>query len=690
MVRINDGLTTASQKESYTQTTSINKIDNVGTEALSNIQKSSNLLIQETQRLRDNAVREQLRKEEIDYQTNALIPKLQADMQQESLKTLYTLTAIDEANRQEQENALANAYILKATSDAELAFDTNYQNILSSSGKYGEGLIENTQKYLNQNLLDIEKNAPNGKAIEKLQIWASNFKTKSLGKAVEDKNTIRNYSIIENVSGTVNNLSNILLTNPNDTRQLGIEELISETIKTTSLDPIKKEEAIKNLSKNITLSKIQGFANIGDFESSNRFLLENANKLNNQEYQKVLKQNFQAEKEMQNLKVDLGIKQQAQQKFFEGSLSYRDLENPKISKAIDEVFLTQATIAEQEFLNRGDIKGYVNSLTQTIKSSKLPIKAYKSYFEDISQGSNPARSVAAAQVFKNINEDVSALGVFSEIDKNTKVKLELINRLSPYSDPENTIKKVNLVLDKTTQKGEALEESWKALVTSKDSTIERSAKSVLRGANLMAWYNGAPQNTSEIELDYKESLYNYFKISNGNLEVAEKLALKEISDSYRISEINGTKEAVRYPVEYFYQGEDSELFLNNITDQAKKSNRKFDSKDLTLDNIPVKILPIEGVTGNQINNNYTSWQLVVNKEGAYPEVLARVDVPLNLKESRADWYKNWVDSGRLIEKKLEKEYGKLAKFGYETLTQSETTNLTRKQEADKTLSSIGK
>jgi hypothetical protein len=338
-------------------------------------------------------------------------------------------------------------------------------------------------------------------------------------------------------------------------------------------------------------------------------------------------------------------------------------------------------MAAESLLENGDVGGYVNGITQLIlQRPNLPLKAYDDYFKDaLSSQNNPTKTISVAQIIRNLGDNPETLPVTESLSAYTKAKAEIISRRSPMVDPITAIKQADEIMALDKGKKDFLNDRFNTEV--KDKAITGS--DIVNKIGLNGWFSFAPESTPDLELDYNQSLKDYYTLTNGDFDMASELAVKDLKSTYRVSEINGKKEAVRYPVEYFFNGDDEiKAVKSHVETEVKKKFQSINIEDMTVQIADVngvkvskgfKILPIEGITNNQKSSDKVTFKIVNSAQGMDWDVIDVIDIPKNIaSQQKIKEAKNWVDAQIKAETRTKEEYAKLRNLNIAEKMQTST------------------
>lgn len=641
--------------------------------ALENIAQTERDLLGNARQARQDAAREQARLKEMKYQADSIISKLQVDVQQQAFRTIDILASIEEKNRQEKANAVANAYILDATSKTELGFNQFYNDARSKAGKYGEGLFDNTQEFVNQQLLDLEKNAPNEIAKAKLQQFAANFKVNALGKAIDDASNIRNNSIIMDADQAVNLAGNKLQTKP-DADVFGAVNQAAEVLRTAGLSPDEVRKKTDKYTEFLVTAHINGAVNTGDFDLAKTSLLKYRDKFSGDNFVKIVESVKSSELENVKQQNKTIVENQSQKFYIKGQLT--GTEPKEVLKAAGEVFIKTASALDLQLNQTKDLGSYVSGMTKFLENkSNIGLNEYKDYFQYSLSSKDPTKAVGAAKVIENLINNPQASKIQSTLGNELIARAEVINRMARVTGYEAAVKQADEILNLPNSEREFWNKQYREQTTDRSfKSVNMNAEQIIEELNMDNFFSTPDQNKS-IELDYNAYLKDFYVLYKGNLDLAQKSALDSLKGQYAKTSYNANVKVIkdgsveelgesvdRYPVDYFYPTEEAQGHFTDALKSALDSKYTIDWNERTINlngkHVPFKVVPVPGVTETQVGKQWLSWQIVNATPGYEWDVIERVNTKSDLaSEQTLKWYNNWVKNGKKWSEKVEKEYG---------------------------------
>lgn len=131
-------------------------------------------------------------------------------------------------------------------------------------------------------------------------------------------------------------------------------------------------------------------------------------------------------------------------------------------------------------------------------------------------------------------------------------------------------------------------------------------------------FGGAPEASFRMKAEYDSAVAQYFKFTNGNVQLAQDMAWDGIKSRYGRSTVNGAPEIIKYAPSKMYPGITDEIIRQDITDVAKASGFTGDPK-----NVVMKPTPMTEDSKGLV------WQLEVQDEfGVYDVLRDERNVPV--------------------------------------------------------------
>jgi hypothetical protein len=672
MVKINDN-----QGGAYLSTTLRNPVTNTpqvkaeGREAVQASQQLTNNLVQKANQERQEAAQSAARAKEIQFQGENTLKNLDIKLQETALSTMTNLALMDEKNRQARENDVANSYILKQTSELALKAQVFNQENRKNAGRYGEGLFENTQNWVNSQLTELEKNAPNELARVKLQSYAADFKVKQIGNAIQEADSMRKEGLVIDVQETIEMAAKQAYA---DTTQFDLDTTISRTSAVLAAAGIDKNKVVKINQANaekIILARMDGLLDTGNFKQIKEDISKLGGDISIDSLLKVLDKAEKLEQNTINNNYKELLKKNVTDQYLKGE--FTGAEHTDFKKAAGEVFINTAIEFEKQMQETGDVSVFVNGITAFLKDKAgAKLTEYKTFFEANLKSKDPLKAIGSAQILKNLMSDIDGSKIIDSISKEDVARAESMLDLTKIMDFDSAMNQTNALMNITPQERSFYDTTYRNAVRGWFGNEKtKSVKDIVEDTDLDTW-TSTPDADPTIALDFERLRKQFFTIYKGDIHKAEETASNIIRAQFARSNINsvdGTVTVERYPVESFYPTEKLQTeFKKQVSGYMKQKlgdNLNWEKREIKINDdlvVPFKIVPIRGLTENQKNKEFTSWQIINAKPGYGFEPLMTVNVPTDLfSEQNKKSHSSWLASKAKTLEQSKESYAQLQK-----------------------------
>lgn len=690
MVKIND-----SNNNSYFSTTfkgdnSVTPQVTPNNSGLSNLNKQDSVNVQHLQQIQNQVAKEAAQKEEADFQSKSILSKLDGQVSDMAVKTVGTLISIDEKNRQQKEEDVAKSYLLNKKVDLQLGYQQFYSEAVKNSGKYGENLVPQVHKWVNNQLLQIENQAPNEAAKAMMQEWAANFKVSTIGSAIKEKENINNDAIKSDVQNTIENLMKMGNATPD------MLDNLTPTLKSAGLtdseasDYINKSKG-KLLQSNMTNVLLSG--NIQLFKSA--LQSEDVKKyLPMETQQQFLKQGLDLELKLGKEQLKSQFSGEQQQKYINGKLTLAEFNQNETQEALNNYAYSQAQMLKEKFGNSPAIysEGLFDLFT---KNPDMPIKAYSNIANNAISSKDPNISIPAAYTITRIAQDNKYGNVYSSFNDQTKIDAEALVTFAKTMDFQSAVETLSKMKSQTPANEKQIQIDLQTLHQNKDSAYIKTASGILNEIGYgNSWLTNDPDptNTMNIESDYNNKFNTFYKIYR-DVGLAEQAALKSIKAEYKPETFNSNtlirqpdianpgrfveKELGdsldKYGPSQFFVPNQFPAIKNYIKDHLQ-SQEHLSGLDIDLDknwiydpktklNTPFKVISIPGVTEMQLDDSskVASFYIVNALPNHDWEVIDTVDVPKTVAEQeQIKFYEDYKNGQKKLSEKITRDWGSIA------------------------------
>lgn len=652
---------------------------------LENLSKNSSVTLRQLSQVQENAARESAKNKELEFQKKSILEKLDSSLSGLAVDTVSKLVTIDFQNQQSKDKELADSYLSKEKTRTLVDFTNFYNENKTKAGKYGEGLFESTQDWINNRLLEIEKNAPNELAKHNLQDFAATFKVSGLEKAISDKQTIRNYSLISDIGDHAQILSN----DPNSTFA-DIDGLEPQLIK-TGVPRDQVEKAMTSIKENFAISKINQTLNSKDFELAKEMLdnprfqtdisptklLATINRTEKLE-EKWIKENNKKFKEASAI-----------DRFEKNELTSLEAKDPDIKKYIENSVYHKSVALEP--LLEVEPAAYIEGILDVVtKNPNVQLDAYNKVLSSGLQSEDPNKVLANAAVINKIKDDSKYNAVYSQLTEETQARATLITELAKVYSPQTTLNKVNASFN-----GKARDPDEVSKYTETTNKYYNKSGKSIYSSLYTSWYipfEADPVNFHSIESSYKKSYKLFLKIPGVDDITASKLAEKAVLSEFQPSVFNSAAnytmdkdtnwfgaitenfkfmrdydEIEKTPVEKFFTNKDFPFILNKMEEALieKYPDAEIDMEKRTLkigeDVKTFKLKAIPGITENQGDGNFVTYQIINGLPDSGGEVIIdQVHLPLNPYDKKSmEFWESFAKGEKTVSEKLAQQYKQL-------------------------------
>lgn len=646
MVKISDFLNTeqrvAVQNNSYGQE-AVKQLADAGLQAEG---QYVNNKLQEASREKANARSQAMQAAQIKANEKYQLQNIYGNLQEVQLKTVQTLAAIDEANRQQQEKAMASTYVLNTEVDYALKAKQKMKEIVNSSKPDGSDIMEQFNNWHNEYNIEAEKNAPNAQAIASLKNLNANNMIKFGGYAIDAAESKRTQYVVDGINSVINTKVDEAKMSPDSFDPTAEMQGIKAILESSKIDPTTVDKVLTNAASNFYASQIDGFVNNLEFNKAKDLLITDGAKnllspeQRAKQFDNITKANIEYYKE--------AFKQQevseALIKFDEGNLS--PAEGEKLSSQAKDSLADAITDRMNSILSAdADRSAKATELTRLLKSNAyLPPNVYTDINSKLQVGSYEERvllSNSINQVFK----DKDAKHLVDGINKELFAEALIVANYSRTLKDEDAVTTAQALTRAEDKKGLDLEKfNTKLLgITASDIAVaaglESKVKSFFGSSSIDI--DVAPELVSEYanmaQLAYKKT---------GDIDQAHSIAATYVGGMFQTSEINGLPEVMEIAPEKAYYGEELDYF-NIRVDEAlnelattngwtlSEDKRSYTYKDGDIEKTaPLKIVPVNGFTAGQFkaNSPVLTWMIVDGRFGKEFESFNTFEV--NLEEKR--------------------------------------------------------
>lgn len=235
---------------------------------------------------------------------------------------------------------------------------------------------------------------------------------------------------------------------------------------------------------------------------------------------------------------------------------------------------------------------------------------------------------------------------FSKSDVN---KAQLIYKgISAGGDPEQVIEQVRDRLVKVQQgKYKTLEEDYKNKIKGKGKDIELDGKKVTKIINnlfdttpFFPFFDPSIQSGKEAAAidDYLERYKSWYTSNGGDANLAKQNADKDFKNIWGVTDIHGSKEITKYPLNYAYPYIDEKKYRSSLTTDLKK-NEKY--KNITTDDV---FLQWDLQTAREWNTEPPSYKIFIkDKDGNLAPIVTKNGVYLRARPDITKWRRKHKD-----------------------------------------------
>lgn len=605
--------------------------------------------LQEASREKANARTQAMQAAQIKASEKYQLQNIYGNLQEVQLKTIQTLSAIDEANRQQQEKSMASSYVLDVEVDYTLKAKQKMKEIVNNSKQDGSDIMEQFNNWHNEYSIEAEKNAPNALAIASLKNLNANNMVKFGGIAIDEADNKRTNYIIGKQNSVINKKADEAMSDPKSFNTSAELKAIDINLEASGISPEERQKVLRNAASIIYSNHIDGYiVKELDFASAKNLLMTEDAQLLLTPEQRAKQFDHITKAQIEYYKQS--FKQQevseALIKFEEGNLS--PVEGEKLSSQAKDMLANAITDRMNNILSADvDRSAKATELTRLLKSNAyLPPNVYTDINSKLRVGSYEERvllSNSINQVFK----DKDAKHLVDGINKELFAEALIVANYSRTLKDEDAVTTAQALTRAEDKKGLNLEQFNKELVeiTASDIAIaaglESKVKSLFGSSSIDI--DVAPELVSEYanmaQLAYKKT---------GDIDQAHSIAATYVGGMFQTSEINGLPEVMEIAPEKAYYGEELDYF-NTRVDEAlnelattngwtlSEDKRSYTYKDGDLEKTaPLKIVPVNGFTAGQFkaNSPALTWMVVDGRFGKDFDSFNTFEVNLEEKRNR--------------------------------------------------------
>ena len=277
-----------------------------------------------------------------------------------------------------------------------------------------------------------------------------------------------------------------------------------------------------------------------------------------------------------------------------------DPKDEHVTKAMDAVF-TMATNNVQpgspEWTNRAADIGAKTGVTPPSAVSWARTQLI---------GGDPQSAASAANAIQRIT-DANPRGAPLAIDEHTRAMARLINDATHAgTQPEVAVENARKLTSLPDADRQRLEEIYKGkqLGQKAEGDLKNQLKDPDNGFRPHFW-NSIPDVPPQMTGQFEELRQNYFKLTGGNVDQANKLATADLKNTWGITAVNGKKEFMQFAPEQMNPG---------LTTEAVRADLEASAKGHTDDPTKVRLL----TTQDTYQSSGQRWAIgVPDKFGAY-------------------------------------------------------------------------
>jgi hypothetical protein len=603
--------------------------------------------LQQASREKANARTQAMQAAQIKASEKYQLQNIYGNLQEVQLKTIQTLSAIDEANRQQQEKSMASTYLLNTEVDYALKAKQKMKEIVNNSKPDGSDIMEQFNNWHNEYNIEAEKNAPNALAISSLKNLNAKNMIEFGGMAIDAADNKRTQYVINGINSVINTKVDEASMSPDSFNPTAEMQSIRAILETSNINPSVIDKVLANAASNFYASQIDGFVNNLEFDKAKGLLITDG--------AKELLSPEQRAKQFDNITkthieyYKTSFKQQevseALIKFDEGNLS--PAEGSKLSSEAKDMLANAITDRMNNILSADvDRSAKATELTRLLKSNAyLPPNVYTDINSKLQVGSTQER-VILSNVIQQVFKDKEAKHLVDQIDK------ELFAEAMVISNYSRTLKDEDAIT--TTQALTRAPSVVKDLKPISDELLNLTANDIASDAGIISETYGTFFDP-DIDVDFAPDLvreYNDMATlaykKTGDIKKAKEIASTYVSGLFSTSEINGVPEVMEIAPEKAYYGEELDYFntrLDEVLNELATTNgwtlsedkRSYTYKDGDLEKTaPLKIMPINGFTAGQFKSNSPTltWMVVDGRFGKEFESFNTFEVNLEEKRNR--------------------------------------------------------
>lgn len=196
--------------------------------------------------------------------------------------------------------------------------------------------------------------------------------------------------------------------------------------------------------------------------------------------------------------------------------------------------------------------------------------------------SDPAVAARAAQSIQRFT-DANPRGIGFAMDSRTKAMAALVNNaVQAGTDPKSAIENARALTTIPEAESKRLDALYKPLAQKAPGDLGSQLKDTDSGFRSHFW-QGIPDIPPQMTGQFQELRRDYFKLTGGNVDQANKLATADLKNTWGITQVNGKKEFMQYAPEAMNPG---------LTTDAVRTDMEKSATGHALDPKAVRLLEI--------------------------------------------------------------------------------------------------
>lgn len=583
------------------------KLEKIGNEgqgllntALRNVQGAQNEASFRTAKLNEAALKQEIG-----------INNVYENVQKAYDTSIDALKKIDAKNQEIMEKSLSDSFTLQHLESIKLN-TKNFYGDLKSKADHTTDIFNETQNYLNTQIKEAVKNAPNDLAVKELYKDIAAFKIETLGAAIKDKNDVRQAYVKDSILKAQNLTNTSLRTNPSDTDYALAKENWIRTESMLSNAGFNAEDKAKlkaTYLNEATDSYLNGLLDKGDTASVKEKLQdpELISLLTKDKSDSIIKRGLSLELE----NIDRATKEVNRTEALSKYKSGQPISNmPDADKV---VFEENKQFIESQLANIGKI-GTENAAS-TITSYFKERNGYFSpstaqyMFDQMILGTDPNRAITIAAAIGTLTERPDTSSMLATLPDSARANLietaAILNRHTKGEiDPVESVRIMREI--KSTKLSDDESKIIKVLIENNTPTID-AMEDILDGqlwfnANLESdtsfvdrWFTGNIVNDvdyAKLDSAYKQAFSDAMYQTKGSVETSKEIAKNMTMTSNKMTQVNGRLQFFNHTPESLglLSTKNGKDYFNETLDGVKKSLADAGYKN-------VSIKPIDGYTG---------------------------------------------------------------------------------------------